>query len=603
MRCGSLVIVAFLSACARPTPKERAPADLEAAFQRIELSRAPSLEARSLLASPDAPVRVRAALAVGRLSDPAAVPALVDLLSDPEAGEMAAWALGRVEGGRETLVRCLAAGCPAAAPAARALSGPEAFKQPATDALVAALSGPAAREAALSLGVLARNKEVRFPSVTWAALGSTLHRNDARAAAAYALSRLPRGELGSEGLRASLRDPDPWTRSLAARAWGRQGLPAETLRELFRDPDWRVRVEAARGFSTAQGAQAVLPQAFAEQDSPHAIVALAEAAAQLGELAPEPASFSDLTSRCAAAQARDRVRKQLVDTPRCGDAGWRSRARTGALAAELALPEARAAFRDADGRVRGATAGAAGALFTGELRALLSDPDPLVVQEAATALAKLSPDADSKAAATAAVQRLGPAHERPAGDPASDALTALVELTGPLAGLLPTPNAPLNAALGQRRIPVSVPVEAKAMPARVLRLRTSRGEMVIDLRADVAPLTTSALAALAGGHFYDGLSFHRVVPDFVAQGGDPRGDGDGGPGWALPDEHSPLRFLRGSLGIATNGPETGGSQFFLCHSPQPHLDGRYTVAGQLRSGDDVLDALQPGDTILSAIAE
>ena len=118
------------------------------------------------------------------------------------------------------------------APAARALSGPEAFKQPATDALVAALSGPAAREAALSLGVLARNKEVRFPSVTWAALGSTLHRNDARAAAAYALSRLPRGELGSEGLRAALRDPDPWTRSLAARAWGRQGLPAETLREL-----------------------------------------------------------------------------------------------------------------------------------------------------------------------------------------------------------------------------------------------------------------------------------------------------------------------------------------------------------------------------------
>jgi cyclophilin family peptidyl-prolyl cis-trans isomerase len=127
--------------------------------------------------------------------------------------------------------------------------------------------------------------------------------------------------------------------------------------------------------------------------------------------------------------------------------------------------------------------------------------------------------------------------------------------------------------------------------------------MVIDLRADVAPLTTSALATLASGSFYDGLSFHRVVPDFVAQGGDPRGDGDGGPGWALPDEHSPLRFFRGTLGIATSGPETGSSQFFLCHSPQPHLDGRYTVAGQLDSGDDVLDALQPGDTILSATAE
>jgi len=99
MRRGCFVIVAFVSACARPTPSDRVPADVEAALQRIELSRAPSPETRSLLASPDAPVRVRAALAVGRVSDAAAVPALADLLSDLDAGEMAAWALGRVEGG------------------------------------------------------------------------------------------------------------------------------------------------------------------------------------------------------------------------------------------------------------------------------------------------------------------------------------------------------------------------------------------------------------------------------------------------------------------------------------------------------------------------
>src|SRR5438552_3753131 len=160
------------------------------------------------------------------------------------------------------------------------------------------------------------------------------------------------------------------------------------------------------------------------------------------------------------------------------------------------------------------------------------------------------------------------------------------------------------AALGSPRIAAPVPPEARAMPqARVLRLLTSRGKMVIDLRSDVAPLTTSALAALANRGFYNGLTFHRVVPNFVVQSGDPRGDGDGGPGWALPDEHSPLPFLHGTLGIATSGPETGGSQFFLCHSPQPDLDGRYTGAGQLRSGDEVLDALQPGDTILSASAE
>jgi len=158
--------------------------------------------------------------------------------------------------------------------------------------------------------------------------------------------------------------------------------------------------------------------------------------------------------------------------------------------------------------------------------------------------------------------------------------------------------------LGKPHIAVPVPAEARALPqARVLRLRTTRGDLTIALRPDVAPLTSSSLAALARRGFYDGLSFHRVVPDFVVQGGDPRGDGDGGPGWSLPDEHSPLRFERGTLGIATSGPETGGSQFFLCHSPQPHLDGRYTVAGQLSSGDEVLDALQPGDTILSATAE
>ena len=227
-----------------------------------------------------------------------------------------------------------------------------------------------------------------------------------------------------------------------------------------------------------------------------------------------------------------------------------------------------------------------------------------MVQEAAGALASRPADGPTKEAALLAARRLSAAHLRSAGDVGSDALTALVALTGPLPELLPTPNAALAAALGSPAVAVPLPEETVAMPrARVLRVSTSRGELIIDLRPDVAPLTSSALAALAARGFYAGLTFQRVVPDFVVQGGDPRGDGDGGPGWALPDEHSPLRFLRGTLGIATNGPETGGSQFFLCHSPQPHLDGRYTVAGQLRSGDDVLDALQPGDTILSATAE
>jgi cyclophilin family peptidyl-prolyl cis-trans isomerase len=139
----------------------------------------------------------------------------------------------------------------------------------------------------------------------------------------------------------------------------------------------------------------------------------------------------------------------------------------------------------------------------------------------------------------------------------------------------------------------------------MLRLRTTAGDLTLELRSEdgEAPLTSAAIAALAARGFYRSLSWHRVVPDFVVQGGDPRGDGEGGPGWALPDEHTPLPFHRGSVGIATNGPETGGSQLFVCHSAQPHLDGRYTVFAELRQGESTLDSLQVGDEILSASVE
>src|SRR6185436_5440101 len=524
-------------------------------------------------------------------------------LVDPEAGPLAAWALGRIEGGADALVRCLALHCPSEIPAARALSGPAAAKRPPIDALVAALSGPAAREAAVSLGVIARNKDVRFSPAAYAALAAGVQRPEIRPAAAYALSRMPPGEGVSNALAVALRDGDLPARLFAARAWGKQELAPSVLRDLFADPDWRIRVEAARGVSAVPGAGEVVQAAFGAQTSPHVVVALADAATVLGEMPPPPDTFKDPVSRCAVALARDRVRKRVWDTPACEEAGWRARARTGALAAELGQPQARDAFRDPDGRVRGAAAGAAGAPFADDLRRLLSDTDAYVVQEAAGSLAKLARDEATKEAAQAAARRLQIAHLRPAGDPESDALSALVELTGPVAELLPTPNPVLAAALGQR-IPVPVPADARATPqARTLRLKTSRGEMLIDLRRDVAPLSSSALATLANRGFYNGLTFHRVVPGFVVQGGDPRGDGDGGPGWALPDEHSPLRFVRGTLGIATSGPETGSSQFFLCQLPQPHLDGRYTIAGQLRSGEEVLDALEPGDTILAASAE
>ncbi|HET9834246.1 MAG TPA: peptidylprolyl isomerase, partial [Vicinamibacterales bacterium] len=93
------------------------------------------------------------------------------------------------------------------------------------------------------------------------------------------------------------------------------------------------------------------------------------------------------------------------------------------------------------------------------------------------------------------------------------------------------------------------------------------------------------------------LTFHRVVPDFVVQGGDPRGDGEGGPGYTVRDEISQRVYLRGTVGIALDWHDTGGSQFFITHSPQPHLDAKYTVIGRVLAGMDVVDRLQQNDVI------
>ena len=132
-------------------------------------------------------------------------------------------------------------------------------------------------------------------------------------------------------------------------------------------------------------------------------------------------------------------------------------------------------------------------------------------------------------------------------------------------------------------------------------VQTSRGEIEIELRFDVAPLTVLHFVDLANQGFYDGLIFHRVVPNFVIQGGCPRGDGWGGPPYFIRCEYSDVPFERGTVGIATSGRDTGGSQFFITHSPQPHLDGRYTVFGRVISGMDVVDQIVVGDLIQKII--
>ncbi len=128
-------------------------------------------------------------------------------------------------------------------------------------------------------------------------------------------------------------------------------------------------------------------------------------------------------------------------------------------------------------------------------------------------------------------------------------------------------------------------------------IETTRGDMVCELFPADAPVTVNSFVFLAREGFYDGVTFHRVVPGFVIQGGDPTGTGRGGPGYKFQDEINSHRHGTGTLAMANAGPDTNGSQFYLTLAPQPSLDGGYTVFGQLIEGEDVMLSIKQGDVI------
>lgn len=135
-------------------------------------------------------------------------------------------------------------------------------------------------------------------------------------------------------------------------------------------------------------------------------------------------------------------------------------------------------------------------------------------------------------------------------------------------------------------------------------IKTEKGDMVVDFIKE-APQAVLNFVCLAKDGFYDNLTFHRVIPHFVIQGGCPIGNGTGGPGWVIKCEceNQDAKHLRGSLSMAHAGRDTGGSQFFVCHDPQPHLDGVHTIFGQIDKNDkdslEVLDSIRMGDKILT----
>jgi len=169
-------------------------------------------------------------------------------------------------------------------------------------------------------------------------------------------------------------------------------------------------------------------------------------------------------------------------------------------------------------------------------------------------------------------------------------LAALAVLAGCAEPVSNSSEAPRNSEKGDS--------QTMAEPLPQVTIHTDKGDIVLELAEDEAPNTVANFIHLAETGFFDGLTFHRVIEDFMIQGGCPRGDGRGGPGYRIADEISPnLRHERGVISMANAGPDTGGSQFFITHVPCSHLDGKHAVFGKVVEGMDVVDAIEKGDTM------
>jgi len=170
------------------------------------------------------------------------------------------------------------------------------------------------------------------------------------------------------------------------------------------------------------------------------------------------------------------------------------------------------------------------------------------------------------------------------------------------AELLKDLDASIETARAIRPAPsTGIPYETPSLIAPAVSphvfIETEKGTIEIELDVLDAPITAANFVTLARKGYFDGLTFHRVVPNFVIQGGDPRGDGEGGPGYTIRDELNQEPYVRGTVGMALAWRDTGGSQFFITQSPQPHLDARYTVFGRVVSGMEVIDAINQWDVI------
>jgi cyclophilin family peptidyl-prolyl cis-trans isomerase len=457
---------------------------------------------------------------------------------------------------------------------------------------------------------------------------------------AYALQRLedPRA---LPALRTLAGDPHPYTRAFAVRGLGalKDAEAVKILMPLLEGADRAVAIQTIRALGRigdATAAPALLKLIQSAKADPHLRL---EAVAAIGGIKAEGVidilldvlGDPNPSMRAAAIRSVAQLDPENFVTVLSGldpDRHWSVRAALASVLAtqpaEVSLPRLQLMLDDEDERVLPAVLAALTALGAPNaaetMLARLQGGDAAVRAAAATALGKLKPP--QAAAALAEAYKTGERDTLYIARAA--ALAALAEygagaatptLTAALAdpdwavrvraaALLAQLDAASDAATRIRPAPTTLPASTYALPrvatppvSTQVFLETDRGEIQIELAVLDAPLTAETFVTLARKGFFDGLTFHRVVPDFVIQGGDPRGDGEGGPGFTIRDELNQRPYLRGTVGMALDWEDTGGSQFFITHSPQPHLDARYTVFGRVLAGMEVVDQIQPWDVI------
>ncbi|UQA57285.1 peptidylprolyl isomerase [Polyangium aurulentum] len=606
------------------------------------------------------PSRVEELMSLARVQDPASEETMEDALRTGTAAEreVAAFGLGQLgtawepvpdevrKAAEDALVAALANEKEAAVRdrilEALGKVGREAGFAALTPLLDASAPPGERARAAIAVSFIARSTQNKLVSPEARdAMVAMLKDTDAsvRYSGAYGLVRY-RDPATKSALVACLSDGDPIVRSTCMKAFVTLGAPedAPELAKHVGDTDDRVAAEAARTLTklavkcttddcspldalvAAKGPwrpavmQAVAAEVWLDARAMPLFQARFDEYATSMSLDPKTRALM----QCQAALGHDRAAGAITLIPQCG-AGQVSDVQRDVLKARALVakggPELEALLQSDSFLVRGAAVPGAPA---SALPTLLADPDPIVTGGAAARAEELMATDVGPDLVKALGRLIGPASPPDAQEGVLSLLSAIgaLDVKGGaqiVASLLDAePYALRQAAAhaltkltGETKIP-RVPAllgPALEIGQTTVVVKTSRGDIRIRMLVEDAPRTAKNFVDLVGEKFYDGITIHRIVPNFVSQMGDPRGDGAGGPGHDIPCEINLHRYGAGTVGMALAGRDTGGSQLFIAHAPQPHLDGLYTTFGEVIEGLDVANGLSEGDTILEARVE